>query len=164
MWANIFVEEGADVIIGNHPHVMEPVTVYTGADGRQVPCFWSTGNFVSTSPSDESLVGIIAKVTLTKDVDGTCSVTAASATPIVTHLGLSSDMTVYPLREWTDDLAATNWLDTEINPSTYNTTLTPAWANDFCVQVLGPGFDTTRKVLDVNLTPSLPTTTDGDLA
>ena len=163
-WANLFVEEGADVIIGNHPHVMEPVTTFTGADGRIVPCFWSTGNFVSTSPSDESLMGLIAKVTLTKDPDGACSVTAASATPIVTHLGLATDMTTYLLRDWTDDLAATNWLDTEINPSTYNTTLTPAWADEFCLQVLGPGFDVNRKVLDVNLTPSLPTTTDGELA
>ena len=163
-WANIFLEEGADAIIGNHPHVIEPATVLTAPDGQMVPCFWSTGNFVSTSPSDESLVGGIAKVTLQKDLDGTCSVTAASFTPIVTHLGLSTDMTTYLLRDWTDDLAASNWLDTEVNPATYNTTLTPAWANDFCVRVLGPGFDTTRKVLDLDLVPSLPSTTDGQTA
>lgn len=163
-WANLFVEEGADVIIGNHPHVIEPVTLLQSANGKNVPCFWSTGNFISTSPSDESLVGGIAKVSLRKDADGTCSVTSATFVPVVSHLGLAEDMTAYPLYEWTDELAASNWLDTEINPSTYNTSLTPAWADEFCERVLGSGFDPSRKVFELSLTPSLPVTTDGNRA
>lgn len=150
-WAQLFVDEGADVIIGNHPHVIEPVTVLESADGKKVPCYWSTGNFVSTSPSDESLVGGIAEVTLHKDKDGECSVTSAVFKPIVSHLGLGTDMTTYLVTDWTDDLAASNWLDTDINPDTNNTTLTPAWAREFCTKVLGEDYDADKGVLELEL-------------
>lgn len=36
------------MIFGNHPHVMQPVELLTGSDGRVVPVYWSLGNFVST--------------------------------------------------------------------------------------------------------------------
>lgn len=150
-WAQLFVDEGADVIIGNHPHVFEPVTTYEGKDGKIVPCYWSTGNFVSTSPSNESLVGGIAEVTLRKEADGTCKVAAASFVPIVTHLGLSNDMTTYLLSDWTNDLAATNELHTDINDAD-NTGLTVEWANDFCREVLGSKFDVERSVLELDVT------------
>lgn len=150
-WAQVFVDEGADVIIGNHPHVIEPVTVLKGEDGKKVPCYWSTGNFISTSPSNESLVGGIAEVTLHKDKDGTCSVTSAAFKPIISHLGLGTDMTTYFVTDWTDKLASSNWLDTEVNPSTDNTSLTPAWANEFCAQVLGSDYDAKKGVLELEL-------------
>ena len=140
-WAKTFANLGADVIIGNHPHVIEPVTMVKSDEGKEVPCFWSTGNFTSTSPSNESLVGGIAEVTLHKDKDGACSVTSAQFKPIISHLGLSKDMTTYLITDWTDDLAASNWLNTDINPDTDNTSLTPAWANEFCSDVLGSGYD-----------------------
>lgn len=150
-WAQFFVDEGADVIIGNHPHVIEPVTVLKSEDGKKVPCYWSTGNFISTSPSNESLVGGIAEVTLHKDKDGECSVTSASFKPIISHLGLSTDMTTYLITDWTDDLAASNWLDTDVNPNTDNTTLTPEWANNFCEEVLGSDYNAKKGVLELDL-------------
>lgn len=158
-WAQIFVDEGADVIIGNHPHVMEPATVLDGPDGKKVPCYWSTGNFVSTSPSDESLMGGMVEVTLRKEADGTCSVASASLVPMVTHLGLTTDMTTYLLSDWTDELASTNSLYTDINDAD-NTTLTPAWAVDFCKQLFGDAFDTEtyRVELDLTSAPASETT------
>lgn len=146
-WAQFFVDQGADVIIGNHPHVMEPVTTLTNADGESVPCYWSTGNFVSTSPSNESLVGGIAEITLHKDADGKCSVTSAEFKPIISHIGLGTSMTTYLITDWTDDLASTNYLNTEMNPDTDNTSLTPEWANSFCTQVLGSNYDAKNGVL-----------------
>ncbi|MDO4798874.1 MAG: CapA family protein, partial [Coriobacteriales bacterium] len=158
-WAQLFVDEGADVIIGNHPHVMEPVTVLEGEGGKKVPCYWSTGNFVSTSPSDESLMGGMAEVTLRKAADGTCSVVSATFVPMVTHLGLSTDMTTYFLRDWTNDLAATNELHTDINDAD-NTTLTVEWANNFCEQLFGSAFDAEKSLatLDLNAASSNATT------
>ena len=150
-WAKTFIDEGADVIIGNHPHVIEPVVALEGKDGKKVPCYWSTGNFVSTSPSNESLVGGIAEVKLHKDKDGNCSVTSAQFKPIISHLGLSTDMTTYLVSDWTDELAASNWLNTTVNPNTDNTSLTPAWAHEFCAGVLGSGYDPKTGVFDLKL-------------
>ena len=150
-WAKKFADLGVDVIIGNHPHVIEPVTVVEGQNGKKVPCYYSTGNFISTSPSNESLVGGIAEVTLHKDANGSCSVTSAEFKPVISHLGLSTDMTTYLIKDWTDELAATNKLNTDINPDTDNSTLTPAWANEFCSGVLGSGYDSKTGVYKLEL-------------
>lgn len=140
--AQIFMDEGADVIIGGHPHVIEPVEILTASDGRKVPCFWSVGNFISTQVDNENLVGGVAKVTMRKESDGSCQVTAASFVPTITSKGLGTDMTTYLLRDYNDDLAATNYLESN---GTDNTSLTVAWANEFCLQVLGPSFDTASE-------------------
>ena len=151
-WAALFIEEGADVIIGNHPHVMQPAEVLADAEGNPVPCYWSTGNFISTSPDDMSLLGGVPELTLRKDKDGTCTVESAQMKVVATHLGMGTDMTTYLLTDWTDELAATNYIDTEMNPNTDNTTLTPAWAAQFCQEVLGSDFDTTTGSLTLDLT------------
>ena len=140
-WAALFCELGADVIIGGHPHVIEPVELLTAPDGQTVPCFWSVGNFISTSPDNESLVGGLAKVTLRRDERGACSVAAASFVPVVTHLGAGEEMTTYPLYAWTDELAATNMRGTTYGMEPENTSCTPEWVNGFCADVLGNGFD-----------------------
>ena len=46
-WAQFFADNGADIIIGTHPHVIEPVDVVTADDGRQIPVYYSLGNFVN---------------------------------------------------------------------------------------------------------------------
>lgn len=135
--AEVLLDAGADVIIGGHPHVIEPVEILSAPDGRKVPCFWSVGNFISTQADNENLVGGVAKVTMTKDDDGKCQVTACSFVPTVTHKGIGSTMTTYLLSEYTDALAKTNYLKSN---ETDNTSLTVAWANDFCTQVLGSGY------------------------
>lgn len=131
-WKEFFRQNGADVIIGSHPHVLEPVETFERASGGTGVCFWSLGNFVSGQAKNETLVGGMARVTLRKDTDGTCSVTAATLEPVITHKGIGTAMTVYRLRDYTNELAATNAF-----PNAANYTLTPAWAQDFCTQVLG---------------------------
>lgn len=46
-FARMVVEAGADYIVGAHSHCVQPYEVLTGPDGRQVPCLWSAGNFIS---------------------------------------------------------------------------------------------------------------------
>jgi len=38
-------DAGADYIVGANPHIVQAYDVITSADGRKVPCFYSTGNF-----------------------------------------------------------------------------------------------------------------------
>ena len=154
--AQIFMDAGADVIIGGHPHVIEPVEILTASDGRKVPCFWSVGNFVCTQVDNENLVGGVAKVSFAKESDGTSSITGASFVPTICHKGIGSAMTTYLLRDYNDDLAATNYLESN---ETDNTSLTVAWANEFCTQVLGPNFDTSSEQIvfgPESFTPSAP--------
>lgn len=52
MWqrkvARELIESGADIILGHHPHVLQPVETYTTADGRQGVVAFSLGNFTTS--------------------------------------------------------------------------------------------------------------------
>jgi poly-gamma-glutamate synthesis protein (capsule biosynthesis protein) len=45
--AHKMLEAGASVIVGHHPHVLQPVETYRTADGRNTVIFYSLGNFLS---------------------------------------------------------------------------------------------------------------------
>jgi Putative enzyme of poly-gamma-glutamate biosynthesis (capsule formation) len=45
--AHKMLDAGASVIVGHHPHVLQPVETYTTADGRNAVIFYSLGNFLS---------------------------------------------------------------------------------------------------------------------
>jgi poly-gamma-glutamate synthesis protein (capsule biosynthesis protein) len=42
------VEAGADIILGHHPHVLQPIESYTATDGRRAVIAYSLGNFISS--------------------------------------------------------------------------------------------------------------------
>ena len=42
------VEAGADIILGHHPHVLQPIESYKAKDGRQTVIAYSLGNFISS--------------------------------------------------------------------------------------------------------------------
>jgi poly-gamma-glutamate synthesis protein (capsule biosynthesis protein) len=41
------LDAGASVIVGHHPHVLQPVETYRTTDGRNTVIFYSLGNFLS---------------------------------------------------------------------------------------------------------------------
>lgn len=45
--AHAMLEAGATVIVGHHPHVLQPVETYRTQDGRNTVIFYSLGNFLS---------------------------------------------------------------------------------------------------------------------
>jgi poly-gamma-glutamate synthesis protein (capsule biosynthesis protein) len=45
--AHKMLEAGASVIVGHHPHVLQPVETYQTKDGRNAVIFYSLGNFLS---------------------------------------------------------------------------------------------------------------------
>jgi poly-gamma-glutamate synthesis protein (capsule biosynthesis protein) len=56
--ARLCLENGADLIIGTHPHVLQPIEIVTDENGTKLIA-WSLGNFVSnqrTTPRERSVV------------------------------------------------------------------------------------------------------------
>lgn len=49
--AHRLADAGAMVIVGHHPHVLQPVEVYERADGRPAVIAYSLGNFISNQSS-----------------------------------------------------------------------------------------------------------------
>lgn len=59
---------GADIIVGTHPHVVQPVEIYPDKDSCSVVgvTFYSLGNFVSNQRFPNTGGGMIAAVTVTR--------------------------------------------------------------------------------------------------
>jgi poly-gamma-glutamate capsule biosynthesis protein CapA/YwtB (metallophosphatase superfamily) len=64
------VEAGADIVLGGHPHWVQPYEVVTASDGREGFVAWSLGNFVSNMRKRNEDVGIILELTLALAPDG----------------------------------------------------------------------------------------------
>ena len=68
-------EAGADLIIGSHPHCLQPGRFIETSDGRTVFCIYSMGNFCSSMERDINNDTIILRLELARTADG--SVTSA---------------------------------------------------------------------------------------
>ena len=62
-WGRFMIEAGADLVIGSHPHVVQPTEEYNG--GQIV---YSLGNFVFDGMTGDALKGQMASVELTKTI------------------------------------------------------------------------------------------------
>lgn len=104
--AQFFCEEGVDIVLGHHPHVIQPVEMLQSASGHETLVFFSLGNFVSAQHEPKNLVGLMPKVTVTKE-DGTeAYIESVELSAVVTHYGSGvRDISLYPLEEYTDALA-----------------------------------------------------------
>jgi len=92
--AEELIETGADIILGHHPHVLQPIESHTAEDGRQGLIVFSLGNFISTQNSGVSYKnknssrarrgdGIILSITIVKEA-GKTSISRADFLPIWT--------------------------------------------------------------------------------
>ncbi len=113
-WARIFVENGADLVLGTHPHVIQPMEwVEDEETGNEALIYYSLGNFVNwTSSSGEGIanrmVGGMAQVTVTLENDEVV-ISEYGVEPVVCHLEQGvNGVTVYPLSEYTRELAESN--------------------------------------------------------
>lgn len=85
---------GVDVIIGGHPHVVEPVELITSSDGEsKTVCIYSVGNFVSNQrrnlmglKTGHTEDGAIFEMTFSKYSDGSVYFEEVDVTPTWVHL------------------------------------------------------------------------------
>lgn len=113
-WAKILAENGADLILGTHPHVIEPIELITSENGNQALVYYSLGNFVNWTSGtgagvSNRMVGGMAQVTIGLDENGDAVITEYGVLPVVCHLEKGfGGVTVYPLSEYTEELAVCN--------------------------------------------------------
>jgi poly-gamma-glutamate synthesis protein (capsule biosynthesis protein) len=79
-----YYEHGVDLVIGAHPHVIEPVEwIETDPDHRML-VYYSLGNFMSYQKEAPRMLGAMAEVTINKDEKG-AYISNAAITPLITH-------------------------------------------------------------------------------
>lgn len=103
-------EAGADVIIGNHPHVLRDMETFENSDGRETLCAYSLGNFISAQSAGTNLIGGILnfEVSLGNEAEKTpAKIENTEFIPIVTHYDTNyANVRLYKLSDYTPELAA----------------------------------------------------------
>lgn len=134
-WTNVFFNAGVDLVIGTHPHVVEPVEVIEDGDHSMV-VYYSIGNFINATAQTGAgianrMLGALADITITKTVDG-AEITDYGIIPIVSHVKSGeAGCTVYKLSDYTEELASKN----EIIYSDSSFSL--SYLKDLCKEVFG---------------------------
>ena len=106
-WTEFFLKQGVDLVIGTHPHVIEPVEWVEDGENKML-VFYSLGNFVSCQDKWYRMLGAMANVKLLKDADGNVTVTEYGVEPLVTHIAGKTEYTTYYLKDYTEELAKKN--------------------------------------------------------
>jgi poly-gamma-glutamate capsule biosynthesis protein CapA/YwtB (metallophosphatase superfamily) len=109
--ANKLSGMGVDIIIGHHPHVLQPMDWIERGDGSKTFVMYSLGNFLSAQEGLERLTGGIGGVAITKTVHQGNSVITLSDPSFVPTYGYYEnwrDFEVIPMYQL-DDTFLTNY-------------------------------------------------------
>lgn len=63
-WTEVFLDSGVDVVVGTHPHVLQPYEVLKDDDGHEMLVYYSIGNYISAQPQESCTKGGMASFTV----------------------------------------------------------------------------------------------------
>lgn len=123
-WTQIFLENGVDLVIGTHPHVIEPIEYVSDEAGHQMLVYYSLGNFVNGTESTEGvlsdrMLGGIAEVVIGRGDDNRVQILDYDVDALVCHIGKKEAYSVYYLSEYNEELAKENLIRKQYPPFSY---------------------------------------------
>lgn len=99
--ADFLFENGVDIIIGNHPHVLEPMEkrTITLEDGtvKDVFVVYALGNFTADQRDEITRDSAILNLNITKDLDGKISINKVDYVPIYMYKNQSANIHKFKL-------------------------------------------------------------------
>lgn len=110
-FAKQMTQAGADVIIGTHPHVVQPVSLIEADNGNTALCYYSLGNYVSTQKNGQSMLEGMAWITFHVTQNGiSLSLEDTGIIPLVCHYtsGPVRIKNIYLLEDYTEELASSH--------------------------------------------------------
>ena len=105
--AQLLADEGVMVIIGEHPHVIQPMDWVIGKNGNKTLVMYSLGNFLSAQDRTERMLGGMVTWDILKDgKTKEYKIENVEFLPTVTHINKGvRNYKTYVLKDYTDDLA-----------------------------------------------------------
>ncbi|MCH5201440.1 MAG: CapA family protein [Oscillospiraceae bacterium] len=106
--SRLFVEWGADLIIGTQPHTIQECEWIEREDGTRGFVYYCLGNFVSSMDVSISMVGGIGDLQIEMDpVTREITIIEPKLIPIITHYDAGfQNVRIYPYAQYTAELAA----------------------------------------------------------
>lgn len=136
-WAEFFMECGVDLVIGTHPHVIEPAEMLYDEDGNGMLVYYSLGNYVNATAGEDSdigtrMLGAMATVTISRNEEGEVYIKEYGAEPLVTYFSADrKTVLVYPMDAFTDEMAADSFTIKR------DRNFSPAYCQEIWEQVFG---------------------------
>jgi poly-gamma-glutamate synthesis protein (capsule biosynthesis protein) len=133
--ARFLADQGVTLVIGHHPHVVQPLEWQEGANGRSTLVMYSLGNFVSNQSQRNTMLEGMLSVVFIANEDGVV-IEDCGVIPLVMHYerGYLS-YCVYPLFAYTDDLARRhyiNQLDKPVSMDFFDSLAREIWG-EYCI-------------------------------
>ena len=134
--AIFLAEHKVDLIIGHHPHVIQPIEYIRRPDGKETLCYYSLGNLIAAHATDknEILLGAMAYIKIKKNRgnDNGIEFEEAGAIPLVTHYEKNyTGIRVFPLYAYIEELAKTHLKNQE------KYVITPGFLKNLSAEVMG---------------------------
>ncbi|MDR3052408.1 MAG: CapA family protein [Coriobacteriales bacterium] len=131
--AQFLADQGVDVVLGEHPHVVQPTVFVTGAQGNRTLVAYSLGNVLSSQVEPECLLGELLQCTISLDAaTGAVEISDVAVVPLVTHISRDyTAFTTYPLVDYTEELAGQHALSIRIQDFSLT------WLKNLATQVFG---------------------------
>lgn len=123
--ADFLFQNGVDIILGNHPHVLEPMEkrTITLEDGSTKDGFviYALGNFISDQNAENTRNSIILNLTITKHTDGQITIDKINYVPIYMYKNTALKTKKMKLLDINRTIANyESGTDTSIGEATYN--------------------------------------------
>lgn len=158
-------EAGADIIIGTHPHVVQPVTYIESENGNKSLCYYSLGNYVSTQKQVNCMLEGMAVVTFTVTTTGDVTEIAINeeetgVIPLVCQYtqGRVRIDNIYFLADYTEELALKHGIYTYGGVAIHLEDMTSLSEKVFGDWAMEPYLDTTSST-EEPIEPSTETNT-----
>ena len=110
-FAKQMTEAGADIIIGTHPHVIQPLEWIQADNGNRALCYYSLGNYVSTQKQALCMLEAMAWITIEVTEEGAViKEEDTGVIPLVCHYNAMPVRfeSVYLLEDYTEEQAASH--------------------------------------------------------
>ena len=130
-YAQLFADLEVDVVIGTHPHILQPIEWVTGANQNQTLVVYSLGNFIAHSLTDYNMLGGMVTFDFIVADDDKVTVENVHFEPTVSHYvadpgnveNSRRDFKIYKLEDYSEQLASEHGLNgyegLEITPNNY---------------------------------------------
>ena len=83
-WTQVFADCEVDVVIGTHPHAIQPYEFLRDDEGHEMLVYYSIGNYISAQPEESCVKGGMASFTVSLTADG-FRVTEYGFRPLTIH-------------------------------------------------------------------------------
>ncbi|WP_161525953.1 CapA family protein [Trichococcus alkaliphilus] len=130
-YAQLFADLDVDVVIGTHPHILQPIEWVTGVNQNQTLVVYSLGNFIAHSLTDYNTLGGMVTFDFVVTADDSVTVENVQFEPTVSHYAADPgnventrrDFKIYKLEDYSEELASAHGLNDyeglEITPDNY---------------------------------------------